>query len=113
MADQHDPDAQHDQPERYGGDGLDFDRDRLTLRFENPGLERAFQVDLGSRLLLQLRVGLSLAIGLWITTGLLLILIYGVDPPAIALAVSPCRSRSSSAGWRSCTASRAGTASRS
>jgi adenylate cyclase len=88
VADQHDPDAQHDQPERYGGDGLDFDRDRLTLRFENPGLERAFQVDLGSRLLLQLRVGLSLAIGLWIISGVLLYVIYGVDPPAIALAIA-------------------------
>jgi adenylate cyclase len=88
VADQHEPDAQHDQPERYGGDGLDFDRDRLTLRFESPQLERAFQMDLGSRLLLQLRVGLSLAIGLWITTGLLLVLIYGVDPPSVALAVA-------------------------
>jgi class 3 adenylate cyclase len=88
VADQHDPDAQHDQPERYGGEGLDLDRDRLTLRFENPGLERAFQLDLGSRLLLQLRVGLSLAIGLWIISGLLLYLIYGVDPPTIALAIA-------------------------
>ena len=88
MADQHNPDTQHDQPERYGGDGLDFDRDRLTLRFENPRLERAFQLDLGSRLLLQLRVGLGLAVGLWITSGLLLILIYGVDPPAVAVAVA-------------------------
>jgi class 3 adenylate cyclase len=79
---------EHDQPERYGGDGLDFDRDRLTLRFENRELERAFQVDLGSRLVLQLRLGLLLAAGLWVTTGMFLILIYAVDPISMALAVA-------------------------
>ena len=79
---------QHDQPDRYGGDGLDLNRDRLTLRFESRELERAFQLDLGSRLLLQHRVGLGLAAGLWVTAGLLLVLIYGIDPVAIALAVS-------------------------
>lgn len=78
----------HDQPERYGGDGLDFDRDRLTLRFESLELERAFQLDLGSRLVLQHRVGLGLALGLWISAGLLLVAIYGVDPLAIGLAVA-------------------------
>ncbi|HJT64056.1 MAG TPA: adenylate/guanylate cyclase domain-containing protein [Candidatus Limnocylindria bacterium] len=88
MADQHHTAEAHDQPERYGGDGLDFDRDRLTLRFENRTLERAFQVDLGSRLILQLRLGLLLAGGLWITAGLLLTLIYAVDPVTMALAVS-------------------------
>jgi class 3 adenylate cyclase len=80
--------TQHDQPDRYGGDGLDFNRDRLTLRFESRELERAFQLDLGSRLVLQHRVGLGLAVGLWVTAGPLLILIYDVDPVAIALAVS-------------------------
>jgi adenylate cyclase len=80
--------TQHDQPERYGGDGLDFDRDRLTLRFESQALERAFQVDLGSRLALQYGVGLGLAGGLWVAAGLLLVLIYDVDPAAMALAVS-------------------------
>ena len=88
MADQHHTAEAHDQPERYGGDGLDFDRDRLTLRFENRELERAFQIDLGSRLILQLRLGLLLAGGLWITAGLLLTLIYAVDPVTMALAVS-------------------------
>ncbi len=78
----------HDEPERYGGDGLDFHRDRLTLRFESRDLERAFQVDLGSRLVLQLQVGLLLAIGLWLVSGLLLIVIYAVDPVSMALAVS-------------------------
>jgi class 3 adenylate cyclase len=80
--------ADHDQPERYGGDGLDFDRDRLTLRFENRGLERGFQVDLGSRLGLQLRLGLVLATLLWIASGMLLVLIYAVDPVSMALAVA-------------------------
>ena len=80
--------TQHDQPERYGGDGLDFDRDRLTLRFESQALERAFQLDLGSRLALQYGVGLGLAAGLWVAAGLLLVLIYDVDPTAMALAVS-------------------------
>jgi len=80
--------TQHDQPDRYGGDELDFNRDRLTLRFESRELERAFQLDLGSRLLLQHRVGLGLAAGLWVAAGLLLVLIYGVDTVAIAQAVS-------------------------
>lgn len=80
--------TQHDQPERYGCDGLDFDRDQLTLRFESKDLERAFQVDLGTRLALQYGVGLGLAAGLWVAAGLLLVLIYGVDPTAMALAVS-------------------------
>jgi class 3 adenylate cyclase len=88
VADQQHTAAEHDQPERYGGDGLDFDRDRLTLRFENRDLERAFQVDLGSRLGLQLQVGLLLAAGLWVISGMLLIVIYAVDPISIALAVS-------------------------
>jgi class 3 adenylate cyclase len=88
VADQQHTAADHDQPERYGGDGLDFDRDRLTLRFENRELERAFQVDLGSRLGLQLQVGLLLAAGLWVISGMLLIVIYAVDPISIALAVS-------------------------
>ncbi len=88
MADQHHTAEAHDGPERYGGDGLDFDRDRLTLRFENRELERAFQLDLGSRLILQLRLGLLLAVGLWITSGLLLIVIYAIDPVTMALAVS-------------------------
>jgi class 3 adenylate cyclase len=88
VADQQHTAAEHDQPERYGGDGLDFDRDRLTLRFENRELERAFQVDLGSRLGLQLQVGLLLAAGLWVISGMLLIVIYAVDPISIALAVS-------------------------
>jgi class 3 adenylate cyclase len=89
VAEQHDDrTASHDQPERYGGDGLDLDRDRLTLRFESFELERAFQVDLGLRLRLQHRVGLFLATGLWITAGLMLIVIYGVDPLEIALAIS-------------------------
>jgi hypothetical protein len=47
VADQLHAPTDHDQPERYGGDGLDFHRDRLTLRFENRDLERAFQVDPG------------------------------------------------------------------
>jgi class 3 adenylate cyclase len=80
--------TQHDQPDRYGGDELDFNRDRLTLRFESRELERAFQLDLGSRLFLQHRVGLGLAAGLWVAAGLLLVLIYGVDTVAIAQAVS-------------------------
>ena len=80
--------TQRDQPDRYGGDGLDFNRDRLTLRFESRELERAFQLDLGSRLFLQHRVGLGLAAGLWVAAGLLLVLIYGVDTVAIAQAVS-------------------------
>ena len=88
MADQHHTAEAHEGPERYGGDGLDFDRDRLTLRFENRELERAFQLDLGSRLILQLRLGLLLAAGLWITSGLLLIVIYAIDPVTMALAVS-------------------------
>ncbi|RPH36914.1 MAG: hypothetical protein EHM90_00770, partial [Chloroflexi bacterium] len=88
MADQRHTAEAHDGPERYGGDGLDFDRDRLTLRFENGELEQAFQLDLGSRLVLQLRVGLLLAAGLWLTSGLLLIVIYAVDPVSMALAVS-------------------------
>jgi adenylate cyclase len=88
VAEQHESIAAHDQPERYGGDGLDLDRDRLTLRFESYELERAFQVDLGQRLALQHRVGLALATGLWVAAGLMLIVIYGVDPVAIALAVS-------------------------
>jgi class 3 adenylate cyclase len=85
--DQHEASA-HDQPEHYGGDGLDLDRDRLTLRFENRELERAFQLDLGVRLMLQLRVGLLLAAGLWITAGMLLILIYAVDPITMGIAVA-------------------------
>ena len=88
MAVQHHTAEAHDEPERYGGDGLDFDRDRLTLRFESRELERAFQLDLGSRLGVQLRVGLLLAAGLWLAAGLLLIVIYAVDPIAMALAVS-------------------------
>jgi class 3 adenylate cyclase len=81
------PAALHDQPERYGGEGLDFDRDRMTLRFENTELERAFQIDLGSRMLLQHRVGLSLGISLWVTAGFLLVLMYETDPVAVGLAV--------------------------
>jgi class 3 adenylate cyclase len=88
VADQQHATTDHDQPERYGGDGLDFDRDRLTLRFENRELERAFQVDLGSRLTFQLQLGLLLAAGLWIASGILLIVIYAVDPISMALAVS-------------------------
>jgi class 3 adenylate cyclase len=88
VAHQHDVPEVHDEPERYGGDGLDLDRDRLTLRFENSDLERAFQLDFGSRMLLQHRVGLALGIGLWVTAGLLLILMYAVDPMAVGLAVT-------------------------
>jgi class 3 adenylate cyclase len=88
VADQLHAPTDHDQPERYGGDGLDFHRDRLTLRFENRDLERAFQVDLGSRLTLQLQVGLLLAAGLWLVSGILLVVIYAVDPISMALAVS-------------------------
>ena len=88
MTDQQDSTTSHDQPERYGGDGLDLDRDRLTLRFESLDLERAFQVDLGRNLILQHRVGLLLAVGLWVTAGLMLIVIYGIDPVTVAFAVS-------------------------
>ncbi|HEY7738447.1 MAG TPA: hypothetical protein VIC63_05375, partial [Candidatus Limnocylindria bacterium] len=88
MTDQHDTPEVRDEPERYGGDGLDFDRDRLTLRFEDPDLEKAFQLDFGSRMLLQHRVGLGLGLGLWITAGFLLVLMYEIDPVAIGLAIT-------------------------
>ena len=80
--------TEHDQPERYGGDGLDLTRDRLTLRFEDQALEREFQVDLGERLTLQIQAGLALAIGLWATGAVLLPFLYDLHPLAIAIAVS-------------------------
>lgn len=80
--------TEHDRPETYGGDGLDLTRDRLTLRFESPALERQFQLDLGARLRFQLQGGLLLGLSLWVTAAALLPFMYGTDPATLALAVS-------------------------
>jgi class 3 adenylate cyclase len=74
---------------RYAREGIDTARVRLALRFKDRGLERRFQVDLARRLLLQQRLGLALAVGLWSMAVVLFPLVYPVDRSVFVVSVLP------------------------
>ena len=59
----------------------------VTLRFRDPDLERAFQLEAGARYRGQVLATIILGAATWAATGLLLPLVFPVDPVAVIVAI--------------------------